>query len=109
MKCSDIPTKLISDTRLRLLAPVLDKAADMHRLIVYFSQPIPTFWRGPTAATAWKMPAPICKRLWITSKPFKVAQRCGFEYETVLSNTQIDNAGVVDDACVYLFTGASSR
>ncbi|WLI07204.1 MULTISPECIES: hypothetical protein [Pseudomonas] len=39
MKCSDIPTKLISDTRLRLLAPVLDKAADMHRLIVYFSQP----------------------------------------------------------------------
>lgn len=41
------------------------------------------------------------------TRSIKVAERCGFECEAVLSNARVDTAGVVDDTCVYVFKGAS--
>jgi len=39
----------------------------------------------------------------------KVAERCGFEREAVLANARRDKAGVLDDTCVYVFTGAAPK
>ena len=39
----------------------------------------------------------------------RVAQRAGFECEAILRDSRVDNAEVVDDTCVYVFTGASAR
>ncbi|WP_017254484.1 GNAT family N-acetyltransferase [Pseudomonas tolaasii] len=54
------------------------------------------------------------KRIELTTagrntRSIKVAGRCGFIREAVLSNTRIDKAGVVDDTCVYVFTGTVLR
>ena len=54
------------------------------------------------------------KRIELTTagrntRSIKVAERCGFIREAVLSNTRIDKAGVVDDTCVYVLTGAIPR
>ncbi len=54
------------------------------------------------------------KRIALTTaarntRSIRVAERCGFECEAVLSNARIDKAGVVDDTCVYVFKGASAK
>ncbi|MEB0105536.1 GNAT family protein [Pseudomonas sp. MH9.3] len=79
VRFSDIPAALLRSTHLQLAAPTIAKAA---------------------------------KRIDLTTarrntRSINVAERCGFECEAVLSNARIDNAGVVDDTCVYVFKGAS--
>ena len=54
------------------------------------------------------------KRLELTTagrnlRSINVAERCGFKREALLTNARRDKSGVVDDTCVYVFTGASSR
>ncbi|AZF50151.1 MULTISPECIES: GNAT family N-acetyltransferase [unclassified Pseudomonas] len=36
-------------------------------------------------------------------RSIKVAERCGFQLEMVIPNARFDNAGVMDDTCIYAY------
>lgn len=43
------------------------------------------------------------------TRSIRVAERCGFTCEAVLSNARIDDTGLMDDTCIYVFTGALAK
>lgn len=189
MKLSDIPAGLLTGPRLRLIAPTLERADQMHHLVCNFRQPHTEFlaWANGQsrlkdtrdnlksavdnfiadkneytflivenssdalvgcislfihdlripyleigywiasdrmgkgyASEACALVRDIAvqffkaKRIELTTarrniRSIRVAERCGFICEAVLANARIDKAGVVDDTCVYVYTGASTR